>query len=592
MGSIWATDGSRRLTRVDPRRVKILDRIDLGSPLDDVAVGAGGIWAISGRSATAIRLNRRGAVITRIPIVSSPDFQSPYPLAVAVGEEFVYVLNGNTATVTKIDPEQRIVAATIPIGIDRRPVSLAVGKGAAWVASDDGTLARIDTSTNAVEVIPVGRRLRDVQVVERNVWVTAAVGLSPTMTPDTGVSASRVRALPTSSCSPIYSQGGGQPQYLIASDLPLQGSARTLTTQVGNAIEFVLRRHRFRAGGYAVGYQSCDDSTTQLGYPSPARCAANARAYARNPSVIGVIGAFSSLCSLIELPIANRAPAGPLAMISFSNTYVGLTYSAPGAAPSEPHKYYPTGIRNYVRIVAADDFQAAADALLAKQFGVRKALIVNDDQPYSTGIAAGFRTAARKLGIAIVGTASFDFDRRLRVVNRLRRKRPDAVFLAVGGLGAPAVGVLIKDLRAQFGPRLKLIAPDSFADFASLVRLAGTAAEGMTVSLPGVPNEQLPNVGKAFVAAFGKEIGQQPMQQSVYAAQATEVLLDAIARSDGSRASVVAQLFKTKVTNGLLGTFSIDANGDTTASPVTIYRIVHGAPRIFRVITPARSLTR
>jgi branched-chain amino acid transport system substrate-binding protein len=591
MGSVWVTDGSRRLTRVDPRSVKILDRIDLGSALGGVAVGAGGIWAISGTSATAIRLNRRGDVTARIPIVSSPGFQSPYPLAVAAGEGFVYVLNGNTATVTKIDPNQRIVEATIPIGIDRRPVSLAVGEGAAWVANNDGTVARIDASTNTPQVILVGRRLRDVQVVDGAVWVTAGVGQSPTTAPDAGVRASRVRALPTSSCSPIYFEGGDQPQYLIASDLPLQGVGRTLSTQTGEAIEFVLRQRRFRAGRYSVGYQSCDESTAQLGYPSAERCAANARAYARNPTVLGMIGAFTSLCSLTELPIVNRAPAGPLAMISFSNTYVGLTHFAPGAAPGEPDRYYPTGTRNYVRIVAPDDIQAAANAILAKQLGVRKAFVVNDDQPYSTGIAAGFRTAARNLGIALVGTAAFDVDKRLRVGARLRRTHPDAVFLAVGGVGEPAVGVLIKDLRAQFGPRLKLVAPDSFADFGSLVGTAGTAAEGMTVSLPGVPNEQLPKVGKAFVAALGEQIGQPPTQQSVYAAQATDVLLDAIGRSDGTRASVVAQLFKTKVMNGLLGSFSFDRNGNTTESPVTIYRIVHGAPRIFRVITPSQSLT-
>jgi len=64
------------------------------------------------------------------------------------------------------------------------------------------------------------------------------------------------------------------------------------------------------------------------------------------------------------------------------------------------------------------------------------------------------------------------------------------------------------------------------------------------------------------------------------------VLLDAIARSDGSRPSITAQLFKTKVTNGILGSFSFDAKGDTTSGAVTIYRIVHGAPKLLKVITP------
>jgi branched-chain amino acid transport system substrate-binding protein len=127
----------------------------------------------------------------------------------------------------------------------------------------------------------------------------------------------------------------------------------------------------------------------------------------------------------------------------------------------------------------------------------------------------------------------------------------------------------------------------------TLVRLAGPAAEGLTFSFPALPNEQLPEAGKKFVAEFGKAVGATPSTYAVYAAQAAEVLLSAIARSDGSRASVTAQLFKTRVSNGIFGSFSFDANGDTTSGAVTIYRIVHGAPRLLRVITlPSPSLAR
>jgi hypothetical protein len=50
------------------------------------------------------------------------------------------------------------------IGLDRRAVRLAVGGGAAWVASGDGSLARIDPSTNAVRFLPVAHGLKDVTV--------------------------------------------------------------------------------------------------------------------------------------------------------------------------------------------------------------------------------------------------------------------------------------------------------------------------------------------------------------------------------------------------------------------------------------------
>ena len=59
-------------------------------------------------------------------------------------------------------------------------------------------------------------------------------------------------------------------------------------------------------------------------------------------------------------------------------------------------------------------------------------------------------------------------------------------------------------------------------------------------------------------------------------------MLDAIARSDGTRDDVTAKLFGTHVTNGLLGTFRFDANGDPVAAtgPVVGFTIVKAAKRL------------
>jgi ABC-type branched-subunit amino acid transport system substrate-binding protein len=69
-------------------------------------------------------------------------------------------------------------------------------------------------------------------------------------------------------------------------------------------------------------------------------------------------------------------------------------------------------------------------------------------------------------------------------------------------------------------------------------------------------------------------------QFAIYAAQAAEVMLEAIARSDGTRASVTKKLLATRVRDGLIGSFRIDRNGDTTRQTVTILRPTHaGADR-------------
>lgn len=52
------------------------------------------------------------------------------------------------------------------------------------------------------------------------------------------------------------------------------------------------------------------------------------------------------------------------------------------------------------------------------------------------------------------------------------------------------------------------------------------------------------------------------------------MLLDAIGRSDGSRASVLEALFDTRAKSSLLGSFGFDRNGDITESPVTSMRVV------------------
>jgi branched-chain amino acid transport system substrate-binding protein len=400
-------------------------------------------------------------------------------------------------------------------------------------------------------------------------------------------------ALPASSCSDIYYQGSGKPQYIIASDLPLQGSGRTQTVQMTEAIKFILKQHNFKAGKYTIGYQSCDDATAQLGKWASEKCSANANAYANNKTVVGVIGTFNSGCAEIIIPVLNRAPNGPVGMVSPANTYVGLTHSGPGTAAGEPDKYYPTGKRNYIRIVAADDFQGAADAQLAQQIGLKKVYVLNDKEAYGLGVATDFRNSATKLNITIAGFAAWNgkASSYAGIATKIKQSGADGVFL--GGLVCENGGKLVKDLRAGLGPTVKILSPDGFTPISAVVQGAGQAAAGQYVSVAGLPNEQLGPTGQKFVKDFGAtQSGGQVDPYSSYAAQAVEVLLTAITGSDGTRAGVAANLFKTDVKDGILGSFKINAQGDTNANPVSIYQIKGGKQTTYKVITPPVSLVK
>jgi ABC-type branched-subunit amino acid transport system substrate-binding protein len=94
--------------------------------------------------------------------------------------------------------------------------------------------------------------------------------------------------------------------------------------------------------------------------------------------------------------------------------------------------------------------------------------------------------------------------------------------------------------------------------------------------------------GKRVGAALGLSREEALQTWAPEAAQAAEVLLDAIARSDGTRASVVREVYATKVRNGILGSFSFDRFGDVVPAPVTIYRIREGRLVTDRVVRDSR----
>jgi DNA-binding beta-propeller fold protein YncE/predicted Ser/Thr protein kinase len=174
-GAVWLA-ARRGLIKIKLGATPAVETIHLGTYVDGVAVGGGGVWAASGATATVLRLDpQTDRVTATIPLASHGGPLAPYPYALTVGEGFVWVLNGNTATLTKIDPRLKGVTATIPLSREQNPLGIAAGAGAVWLANQqNGTLSRIDPRTNAVETIELGPNLspRDVVVRDGVVWVT------------------------------------------------------------------------------------------------------------------------------------------------------------------------------------------------------------------------------------------------------------------------------------------------------------------------------------------------------------------------------------------------------------------------------------
>ena len=384
-----------------------------------------------------------------------------------------------------------------------------------------------------------------------------------------GGNGGEIQALPSSSCTGIEYKGEGDPDMLIVSDLPLQGSSRTQTIQIVGAIRYLLDQRDWKAGDHNIAFQSCDDSTAQAGKWESGKCSQNANGYAGNDKVVGVIGTFNSGCAAIEIPVLNQAPNGGIPMVSPANTFVCLTEGGPGCEKTEPDKYYPTGNRNYTRVVPHDAYQGAAMAEFAQSQGVKTVYILNDKEAYGLGVATNFRNAAEHLGIKVAGFEAWD----------PKASSYEGLFRKIGGTGADAVFLgglidengakVIKDKVAVLGAndgKVKLLAPDGFTTQQTIDE-AGKSAAGMFMSVAGVPIDEFKGKGAEFAKGFKPTLGGKEIDPyAIYGAQAADVLLSAIENSDGTRQGVIQQLFQTKVSGGYLGNFDINENGDPSGA--------------------------
>ena len=396
-----------------------------------------------------------------------------------------------------------------------------------------------------------------------------------------------VSPLPTSSCAPLVYKGSGSPDFILASDLPLQGAIRHQTVEISRSVVWALQEAGWKAGPYKIGYQSCDDSTAQTGGWDTAKCATNAHLYASNRSVIAVMGTFNSGCAKIIIPILNRANPGPVAIVSSANTSPGITTTGPGVDPGEPNKYYPTGVRNYARVVANDQYQGPADAMFTKSLGVKKVYVLNDKQTYGYGVALTYSNAAKKLGMKVVGFKGWDAKQSSyeALAQAIKKSGAQAVFL--GGIACNNGAKLMQDIKSV-NPKIQLQMPDGFSD----PNANGPVANGGYISVAGLPPNKLTGKGATFVKSFGKLVGTTPNPYAAYGAQATQVLLSAIAKSGGSRTNVAKSLFGLTITNGILGTFTINNQGDTSGTLMTIYKQKGKQLVPVKTLTPPASLVK
>ena len=113
-----------------------------------------------------------GAITDPIRIATRRGSDKPYPVGIATTPGTVWVLNGNTATVTRIDAAQGGVRDTVAIGMDRLPRAIGASGRTVWVANFDGSVSRIAPGRATPSSIWIGDSLGGVVADRERVWVT------------------------------------------------------------------------------------------------------------------------------------------------------------------------------------------------------------------------------------------------------------------------------------------------------------------------------------------------------------------------------------------------------------------------------------
>ena len=386
---------------------------------------------------------------------------------------------------------------------------------------------------------------------------------------------------------------------VIATDLPLQGSSFDSNDSTNKAIALYLKSVGGMAGKFKITLKYYDDATATAGAWDAGQCAQNAQAHVANKAEVAVIGTYNSGCAKIEVPILNQDPKGPMLMVSQANTNPGLTKSW---NPGEPDVYYPTGVRNYARVCTTDDNQGSAAAQFAKSIGVKSVYVLNDTQTYGQGVAQAFTTEAKKQGLNVLssGPAGQGWDATQSDYTALFQKiaplNPDMVYF--GGIYDNNGGQLLKDKVAVLGDntKVKLMAPDGFTGYPQFN--SDPNANGAYLSFAGLSNELLvknspSGAGAQFLKSYQKTYKKAPVgSYPIYGVAALQVILAAIAKSDGTRKSITEQVFsglgitipaKQSVLGKALHISTL--TGDTTAKDITIEQVTGGQEQTLKAWT-------
>lgn len=300
---------------------------------------------------------------------------------------------------------------------------------------------------------------------------------------------------------------------------------------------FLLAVEQVNAGDYPYQVEGVvldDASDPQTGVSA-------AMKLVNDPEVVGAIGHWNSPVALATIPVFNRFQM-PIVIWG-------------AISPKITEQNLPEVTRVTPTLVTEN--QPLAE-WAAATLGAKTIAIVADTSDYGAANAAAFEQFFTGAGGTIastdllpVGTTDFR-----AVLTKIQGSGADALYF--GGVITEA-GILRKQQK-ELGLDVPMIGISGFYD-PEFIALAGDAAEGTMVSYPAAQSNPKQEQMHADYAARGFADPESPYTK--YAYDAANILLAAIKEVGTEDKAALAQAIRNISYDGVLGTTTFDANGQT-----------------------------
>jgi branched-chain amino acid transport system substrate-binding protein len=371
--------------------------------------------------------------------------------------------------------------------------------------------------------------------------------------------------------------------------VPLLGASAVSGRAVVDGVRLALSQARGRIGKYRVIVKVLNDATASQGEWDPGQTSSNAVQAAADRTTIGYIGDLDSGASAVSIPILNQAG---IPQIAPRASAVGLTSAGPASQPGEPAKYYPAHTRTFVRVAPSDAVQAAVQVSLQQSLGCTRTYVLTDEEVDGEDFAASFNVAAQHAGLRVVATQQYDplASNYRALAATIASSHANCVL--VSAISGPNAVPVTRQVAAAM-PKALIFAGAGEAQSTFVTPAQGgvplTLDRRLWITSPALGPRAYSRAGREFLARFARMYGP-PEPDAILGYESMRLMLSAIStatdrgRKPARRAAVLRAIFDTHDRHSVLGTYSIERDGNTTLNVYGVWRVVDGNLRFWKAI--------